>query len=150
MSTRSSRSQYDVRTAPPSCQPGSDSGDFTGRDNSAISSNPALLGQCATGIDPFAEELLTLSQAARFCPRHRQGKKPHSSTLYRWATRGSRGVVLDALRTPGGLVTTKAALLRFFTELSRARPLPLPHQTPAQDEQRHAAVEAELRRRFNI
>jgi len=101
-------------------------------------------------IDPFAEELLTLSEAARCCPRHRQGKKSHSSTLYRWATRGSRGVVLDALRTPGGLVTTKEALRRFFAELSKARPLPLPHQPPAQNDRHHATVEEELRRRFRI
>jgi hypothetical protein len=101
-------------------------------------------------IDPFSEELLTLTEAASFCPRHRRGKKPHASTLYRWATRGSRGVVLDALRTPGGLATTKEALRRFFAELSAAHPLPLPHQSLAQNEHRHLAIEEELRKRFRI
>jgi hypothetical protein len=101
-------------------------------------------------IDPFSEDLLTLSEAARFCPRHRRGKKPHSSTLVRWATRGSRGIVLDALRTPGGLVTTKEALRRFFYQLSTTPPLPLPNQSPAQNDRHHAAVEEELRRRFRI
>jgi hypothetical protein len=101
-------------------------------------------------IDLANERPLTFSQAARYCPRRRRGKKPHASTLYRWATRGSHGVVLDALRTPGGLVTTKDALGRFFAELSATGPSPLRQKPPAQDEQHHLAIEAELERRFRI
>ena len=101
-------------------------------------------------IDPFSEELLTLSEAARFCPRRRQGKKPHLSTLHRWATRGSRGVVLDTLQTPGGLCTSKEALRRFFGQLTSAKNLASRNCQPRQDEHRHAVAERELKRRFGV
>ena len=68
-------------------------------------------------IDPVKEELLTFSQAAAYCPRRRQGRKPHVSTLQRWATRGCRGVVLETLRTPSGRCTTAQAIQRFFDRL---------------------------------
>ena len=104
-------------------------------------------------IDPLVEELLTLSEAARFCPRRRRGRKPHVSTVYRWATRGSHGCVLDTLRTPGGLCTTKEALRRFFSQLTGGKPSHF-HQGSclrgAPDEMHHVAVEEELKRRFRV
>lgn len=101
-------------------------------------------------INLLSEELITLNEAARQCPRRRQGKKPHLSTLYRWATRGSRGVVLETLQTPSGLCTSNEALRRFFDQLTVARNLaPAIHQ-PRLDEHRHAAVERDLKIRFGI
>ena len=96
-------------------------------------------------IDPFAEELLTLSEAARFCPRHRQGKKPHSSTFI-----GGRPVVRAASFSMRS--ARRAAWSRqrkrcgdSFAQLSMARPLPLPHQSPTQNDRHHAAVEEGIR-----
>ena len=101
-------------------------------------------------IDPLSEELLTLSQAARFCPRRRQGKKPHLSTLYRWATRGSRGVMLETLQTPGGLCTSKEGLRRFFNQLTETAPAASQACRPTPDGRRHKAVERELKARFGV
>jgi hypothetical protein len=96
------------------------------------------------------EELLTLTQAAAYCPRRRAGRKPHASTLYRWAIRGFRGVYLETLQTPSGMVTTKETLTRFFVELKRVRYPRIPQRERVITEQEHQAVEAELKRRFRI
>ena len=45
----------------------------------------------------FNEELLTLAEAAAKLPRL-NGTKPHTSTLWRWSTRGVRGVRLETRR----------------------------------------------------
>jgi len=65
--------------------------------------------------------LIPLTEATRYCPRRRQGRKPHRTTLYRWATRGYRGIYLETLETPGGLFTSKEAMERFYQRLKRAR-----------------------------
>jgi hypothetical protein len=70
-------------------------------------------------IDSTSETLLTFSQAADELPRRRRGRKVHTSTLHRWATSGCGGVVLETLRTPGGRLTSREALQRFFERLSR-------------------------------
>lgn len=101
-------------------------------------------------IDPFLEELLTLSEAARFCPRRRQGKKPHLSTLYRWATRGSRGVMLETLQTPGGLCTSKEALRRFFDQLTKTTSAASPARRLTPDGHRNEEDERELKARFGV
>jgi hypothetical protein len=104
-------------------------------------------------IDPVVEELITLSEAARFCPRRRRGRKPHVSTVYRWATRGSHGILLETLRTPGGLCTTKEALQRFFSQLTSSTALSFHRASfckSTMSEMHHVAVEKELDRRFRI
>ena len=101
-------------------------------------------------IDPISEELLTLSQAARSCLRRRQGKKVHRSSLYRWATVGSRGVVLETLQTPGGLCTSKEGLRRFFNQLTKTTPAVSQPCRPTPDGPRNEAVERELKARFGV
>jgi hypothetical protein len=84
-------------------------------------------------IDVGSETLLTLSQAAAEQPCRRQGKRVSTVTLWRWATRGSGGVILETLQTPSGRVTSREAIQRFFEALtasrqagsSSARPAPL-------------------------
>lgn len=51
----------------------------------------------------------------------RNGKRVHISTLYRWTTRGVRGVRLETLPLGGTLATSREALERFFAELARVR-----------------------------
>ena len=67
------------------------------------------------------EELVSLRDAAKLLPRRRAGKRPHVATLYRWTTRGLRGVVLETLQVGGTLCTSREALQRFFERLT-ARP----------------------------
>ena len=101
-------------------------------------------------IDPLSEELLTLSQAARFFPRRRQGKKPHLSTLYRWTTEGVRGVLLETRPTPSGRCTSKKAIRRFYDQLAEATPAASQPCRPTPDGRRHEAVERELKARFGV
>jgi hypothetical protein len=65
-------------------------------------------------IDIETETLLTFSQAAAEQPCRRQGKRVSTVTLWRWATRGSGGVILETLQTPSGRVTSREAVARFF------------------------------------
>ena len=54
------------------------------------------------------------------------GPEDHVSTLYRWATAGCRGVVLESIQVGGTRCTSREALQRFFERLSQpARPGPL-------------------------
>ena len=74
----------------------------------------------AKRIDIAREQLLTLSEAAKLLPRRRGGKKTHSATLYRWASRGLRGCRLKVLQVGGCLCTSVEALQRFFSALTAA------------------------------
>lgn len=64
-------------------------------------------------IDLTSERVMTLAQATKHLPRRRQGKKPHASTLYRWAMNGVQGVRLEVIRVGGTLCTSLEALQRF-------------------------------------
>jgi hypothetical protein len=68
-------------------------------------------------IDLKTETVLSLRDAADFLPRRRRGKRPHFSTLYRWALKGFRGVRLETIRIGGTLCTSKEALQRFADRL---------------------------------
>ena len=70
-------------------------------------------------IDTTTEVLLPLAQAAATLPRRRKGRKTHVSTLYRWATVGCRGVVLETIQVGGTRCTTPGSLQAFFEELTR-------------------------------
>jgi hypothetical protein len=71
-------------------------------------------------IDPNAETLISLTDAAKQLPARREGKKPHISCLYRWTTTGCKGVVLESLQVGGTRCTSKEALARFFEQLTAA------------------------------
>ncbi len=72
-------------------------------------------------IDIETESLLTFSQAAAEQPCRRLGKRVSTVTLWRWATRGSGGVILETLQTPSGRVTSREAIARFFLALTEQR-----------------------------
>ena len=65
----------------------------------------------------FDEQPLSLSDAAKALPRI-NGKRPHSSTLWRWARKGLQGVKLETRRLGGRFVTSIEALERFSKQLA--------------------------------
>ena len=68
------------------------------------------------------EQVLSLSEATkeRCLPRRRGGKRPHVSTLYRWASNGYAGVKLEVVRVGGTLCTSVEAIQRFVEGLTMA------------------------------
>jgi Protein of unknown function (DUF1580) len=96
-------------------------------------------------IDIKQEKLISLSTAANDL-KFRKGKPIACSTVYRWATSGVRGVVLESLQAGGCKVTSEAAIQRFFEALqSTSRPNP-PHAKRRTEKQRLKAARAAGRR----
>ena len=61
-------------------------------------------------IDVLNERLLTFSQAAKSLPT-----RPSTATVWRWATRGVRGITLESIMV-GGTRYTSAERLQEFCE----------------------------------
>jgi len=98
-------------------------------------------------IDLRTETILTLAEAASRLPKRRAGKKPHVATLYRWASRGLRGVKLEMLQVGGTTCTSVEALQRFFDALTRARsPAGTADQCRTAERTDHSAAVARLAR----
>lgn len=70
-----------------------------------------------TTIDWSKERVLTFKEAAASLPQLR-GRKVHVGTVYRWSSRGLRGVRLETIRIGGTVCTSREALQRFFARLS--------------------------------
>jgi hypothetical protein len=81
-------------------------------------------------IDPLSDELLNLPQAAALFPRRRAGSKVSTSTLWRWYTRGSRGVRLEVARVGGQVYTSRDAIRDFIAARSLTGGAAVP-QAPA-------------------
>lgn len=66
----------------------------------------------------------SLTQLARLVPEFRPGKKPSLSRLYRWAVDGKKigkkVVRLEAIKSPGGWLSTPGAMFRFFQAITDA------------------------------
>lgn len=58
------------------------------------------------------ERVLPLNEVAKILPV-RNGRRTHYSTIYRWATKGVRGHVLESFLVGGIRYTTHEALERF-------------------------------------
>ena len=75
-------------------------------------------------IDVASEALLSPAQATRHPAfRNAYGRPSHAATLYRMIQRGTldpngHRVKLEAVRTPRGLRTSEAAILRFVEALN--------------------------------
>ena len=69
-------------------------------------------------IDLKNETVLSFTSATKHLPHRRAGKKPHVATLYRWSTRGVRGVTLETIQVGGTRCTSIEALQRFAEHLS--------------------------------
>lgn len=91
-------------------------------------------------IDFSKEQSITLSQVPIHVPR-RGGKKVHSSTVYRWVTKGARGRVLESVMVGGIRYTTIEAVRRFLTANS-----PVVHMANSSSQNKlEQAIEDELR-----
>lgn len=65
----------------------------------------------------FAEQVMTLVEAARWL-EVRFGRRPNVATLWRWATRGIRGIRLGTIALGRYRYTTERALERFIADTS--------------------------------
>jgi hypothetical protein len=98
---------------------------------------------------------LSLSAAGRLFPAHRGTGTVNPSTVFRWVSKGAktadgRVVKLEAVRTPGRWLTSRAALARFVAALTTGDPpAPPPRIPPAPATRRKASDRAarELERR---
>lgn len=79
------------------------------------------------------EAAIPLTEVPAHLPR-RRGKKVHYSTVYRWATKGARGRVLES-RLVGGVRYTTIGALRAFTRSA---------DSTAADEERAEAIRRAL------
>lgn len=92
-------------------------------------------------------DFITLAQLARSLPR-RDGKRVAPSTVYRWSTRGVRGVVLETWQHGNVLVTTQETFDRFWEQVQRTRKAPPSHSEHGADvDQRLRKVRIEKARR---
>jgi hypothetical protein len=69
-------------------------------------------------IDLSTENLISLREAPRHLPTRPNGKRVHISAVYRWVSRGVRGVKLEALKIGGSTYTSVEALQRFGDRLT--------------------------------
>jgi hypothetical protein len=78
-------------------------------------------GSRSDGIDVARESLLSFGEAARYVGKLKGSKPIALQTLWRWATRGCSGVVLETIFVGGARCTSKEALQRYFDAVTRAR-----------------------------
>lgn len=91
-------------------------------------------------IDVETEDLLTLCRAAAEIPNRASGRGVNTSTVWRWAQRGVRGVRLETVLIGSIRFTSRQAIKRFFaatTAAANGEVAPIPT-----DKQRQRAIEA--------
>ncbi len=69
-------------------------------------------------IELSQETVVTLSQATRLVPILRGRNQICPATVYRWASRGVRGIKLETIRVGGTLCTSVEAIQRFCDRLT--------------------------------
>lgn len=103
--------------------------------------------------DPGADQLIPLTRipsiGSPLIPVKRSGGRIAISTIYRWATRGCRGVKLEVLRAGGVTCTTRSALLRFYEGVTRKGEGLEVLASPASPHRVHADVDRQLDSIFN-
>jgi hypothetical protein len=90
-------------------------------------------------IDIVHERLLSLAEASRFLPG-----RPHASSIFRWMSRGIRGVQLESCLIGGRRYTSEEALERFAAATTAAAAGETPPSRTPRARQR-AIEEAERR-----
>ncbi len=89
----------------------------------------------------LSETVLPLAEAARRLPRLRAGRPVSPATLWRWKSRGVRGVKLETLTVGGTCCTSLEALQRFCAALNgRAAQAPAPQLADPAVEQQLDAI----------
>ena len=71
-------------------------------------------------IDLATEQVLPLKSAAAEVRRFLGGRQAHIATLYRWTQSGCRGIKLEYIQVGATRCTSREALARFFSALTRA------------------------------
>lgn len=104
------------------------------------------------GLDPFTEEMLTMSQAARRLPCVRGKKHPHPNTVARWATHGQKSksgkqIYLESICISGTNFTSIEALRRYFDQLNDVETKVPPTYRQSQLDKQAAEAEKILRER---
>src|SRR5688572_4346815 len=97
-------------------------------------------------IDIECEDLITLKDACKHRAFIRNHRPINLATLRRYVLRGSRGVILETIRTPAGLITSRQAIVRFIERLSDpvvSRMTSSPSQCAAAHRHAEAALAAE-------
>jgi hypothetical protein len=82
--------------------------------------------------DLLSENLVYLGQATKHFPRDARGRAPSTTTLWRWRTKGIRGVRLETARVGGRVVTSVEAIRRFMERLSDPAQTPVSSATASQ------------------
>jgi hypothetical protein len=92
-------------------------------------------------IDTTKEQVISFNKAAELIAEAKGRKRMSVSTLYCWAKRGLRGVVLETVQVGGKKATTREALDRFFRALTPEprKPEPWPAVRPTQGSSRWSA-----------
>ena len=94
-----------------------------------------------------AKEVIPVEDLPNILPKKR-GRKLHYSTVYRWCSRGCRGVKLETFLYGGTICTTPEAITQFFERLNATRSgsQPTPTRTPAARRRASEAAARELER----
>ena len=66
----------------------------------------------------LSEQVVSIAETPKRIPPMKGGRRVHISTVYRWALRGVRGVVLETIMIGGRRCTSVEAMSRFFERLS--------------------------------
>lgn len=69
------------------------------------------------------EELIPLGRVPDLIPSRQPGKRLNQATVWRWANRGARGVLLETAVVGGGRLTSVEAVQRFVDRLSSGGPV---------------------------
>jgi hypothetical protein len=91
-------------------------------------------------IDPIKEKTFPVKECPGRIAYQNKGRRVHVSTVWRWITRGLRGVKLETVKIGGTTCTSEEALRRFFAALSAGRQQPATRSNA----ERQAQVEREL------
>lgn len=91
------------------------------------------------------QELLSFSDVAAAIPSRMRGRKLHYATVWRWASRGVRGVKLETVTVGGARYVTRAALQEFISRCSARNNPNRPAQNIASRAKQIAQAEVECR-----
>lgn len=92
-------------------------------------------------IDVKTEETVPLSKSGHLFPN----PKPRRTALWRWAMKGSRGVVLETVLVGTRRMTSQGAVDRFLAATNAPAPAQEPAPVGLTKEQRHRQAETASR-----
>jgi len=87
-------------------------------------------------INITSENLIPLIKVPSHLPRRATGKKIHISVVYRWVSRGLRGVQLESIRIGGTAYTSTEAIQRFGERLTESGSPPQKKRNAAKSRQK--------------